>query len=204
MIHIAYAAATNAQIAAQCLVDKINSVFLFPLIGLLSALALLFFLYGAFEYVKNASSETGRETGRRHILYGIIGLLVMLSAYAILNVAAGTFGLDINKVDCTTTSGGTSPLAPSTSLIPQARPAGTTVTNPSGTTVTNSNSASSYTYLYNEMTSNGTTPTVASSFVSTISYTNRSTLDSSLSNLVQSGIISETTKQRVLQDRFGN
>ena len=134
MIHIAYAA-TNAQIAAQCLVDKVNNVFLFPLIGLLTALALLLFLYGAFEYVKNAASETGRETGRRHILYGIIGLLVMLSAYAILNVAAGTFGLGIDKVECGTANGnGDVWVVPGTTVTNQS---GTTVTNPSGTTVTN-------------------------------------------------------------------
>ncbi len=97
---IAYAATEDAKIVAQCLVDKINEVILFPLIALMSALAFLMFLYGAFEYVKNADNDTARETGQRHLLYGTIGLLVMLSAYAILSVAAGSFGIGLEQVQC--------------------------------------------------------------------------------------------------------
>lgn len=99
MIPTAYAA-TEAQIAAQCLVDKINQVVFFPLIGLLMAIAFLIFLWGAFEFVKNSDNEAGRQTGRTHLLYGTIGMLIMLSAYAILNIAAGTFGLGLPGVNC--------------------------------------------------------------------------------------------------------
>ena len=93
-------AASKAQISAQCFVDKINDAILFPLIALMMALAFLFFLYGAFEYVRNAANEAGRETGRRHLMYGVIGMMVMLSALALLKIAAGTFGLGLPTVDC--------------------------------------------------------------------------------------------------------
>lgn len=79
--------------AAQCLVEQVNQAILFPLIALLSAIAFLVFLYGCFEYVRNADQSGAREEGQNHMLYGIIGLLVMLSAYALLSIAAGTFGL---------------------------------------------------------------------------------------------------------------
>ena len=87
-------AASQAQLVAQGFLAKINNAILFPLITLMMAVALLIFLYGAFEYVRNANNEEGRATGSRHLLYGIIGMLVMLSAFALLNIAAGTFGLD--------------------------------------------------------------------------------------------------------------
>lgn len=96
-------AQTEAQVAAQCLVDAVNNAILFPLIALMMALAFLFFLYGAFEFVKNANNESGREAGKTHLLYGVIGMLVMLSAFAILNIAAGTFGIPVGEVrrgDC--------------------------------------------------------------------------------------------------------
>lgn len=83
----------SATEAAQCLVDTINNAFLFPLIALLSAVAFVVFLYGAFEYVRNSASQEGRQTGQRHLLYGVIGLLVMFSAFTLLQIAAGTFGL---------------------------------------------------------------------------------------------------------------
>ncbi len=87
-------AASEAQAVAQSFLSKINDAILFPLITLMMAVALLIFLYGAFEYVKGAANDASREEGSRHLLYGTIGLLVMLSALAILNIAAGTFELE--------------------------------------------------------------------------------------------------------------
>lgn len=87
-------AASEAQIVAQGFLNKINDAILFPLITFMMALALLVFLYGAFEYVKGAASDSDRATGQRHLLYGTIGLLVMLSAFSLLTIAAGTFNLD--------------------------------------------------------------------------------------------------------------
>lgn len=87
-------AASEGQVVAQQFVGKINDVILFPLITLMMALALLIFLYGAFEYVKGAASDSDRATGQRHLLYGTIGMLVMLCAFSLLTIAAGTFNLD--------------------------------------------------------------------------------------------------------------
>ena len=116
------AQASSHVVAAQGFVDKINKAILFPLIMLMMAVAFLFFLYGAFEYVKNANNESARETGRNHLMYGVIGMLVMLSALAILNIAAGTFGLSVPS----------SSSAPETSLRPQARPDRAPATSPAG------------------------------------------------------------------------
>jgi hypothetical protein len=79
--------------AAQGVLSKIEGAILFPLMSLMVAVAFFMFLWGAYEYVLNAEDESGRETGRRHMLYGIIGLLVIISAYGILKIAAGTFGI---------------------------------------------------------------------------------------------------------------
>lgn len=83
--------------AAQNLLIKIEEIILFPLITLMMAVAFLVFLYGAFEFVLHAGDESGRAKGKSHMLWGIIGLLVMVSAYAILTIATGTFGVEIPK-----------------------------------------------------------------------------------------------------------
>lgn len=82
-------------------VGKLNDAFLFPLIYLLSAIAFLFLVYGAAVYIMNADSEQARSTGKKHITYSIIGLVIMASAYAILSIAAGTFGLN-QQLECAT------------------------------------------------------------------------------------------------------
>lgn len=89
---VAYAAPAHIQ-AAQSIITRIENAILFPLITFMLALALLFFLWGAYEFVANAENEGGRVTGKRHMMYGIIGFVVMVSALAILRIAAGTFGI---------------------------------------------------------------------------------------------------------------
>ncbi|MEM9336547.1 MAG: hypothetical protein AAGA35_01695 [Patescibacteria group bacterium] len=86
-------------------VARFNEIILFPIIFLLSTVALFVFLWGGFLFVANANNETAREEGRRRMLWGIIGLLVMVSAYALLSVFAGTFGLGGNLQNCTTNTG---------------------------------------------------------------------------------------------------
>ena len=98
--NIAYASSNSPGITeATEFVAKFNEVILYPLIILLTAVALLVFMYGSFQYIANSDQSTAREDGRKHIMWGIIGLLVMLTAFAILSVAANTFGLK-NTLDC--------------------------------------------------------------------------------------------------------
>ena len=82
-------------VEAKSILTRIENAFLFPLIELMMAVALLVFLWGVYEYVLHADDESARSTGRTHMLYGIIGLLVMVSALAILTIATGTFGVSI-------------------------------------------------------------------------------------------------------------
>lgn len=79
---------------AQRFVDTFNEVFVYPLIILLTAIALLVFVYGAFEYVAKSNNEQARAQGAKHMLFGVIGLFVMLSAFAIMRLFAASFGVE--------------------------------------------------------------------------------------------------------------
>lgn len=100
IIQTAYAqsASPGADVAAD-FVARINEVILYPLIALLMGLALLIFLYGCYEYISHSAESSARETGQMHILWGIVGMFIMLVAYGILGIAANTFGLGEN-LDC--------------------------------------------------------------------------------------------------------
>ncbi len=99
LIHVAEAQTTPGMCEAFFSVEKLNEVILFPLITLLMAIALLIFIYGCFQYITHAEDSSAHETGKMHILWGIVGMFIMLVAYAILAIAAGTFGLD-DELDC--------------------------------------------------------------------------------------------------------
>jgi hypothetical protein len=89
----------KAAAEAAGFVAKFNEIILFPLIALLSAVAFLVFLWGCAQYFINATNDQARQQGVKHITFGIIGLVVMLSAYAILGIATNTFGLN-DQLDC--------------------------------------------------------------------------------------------------------
>ena len=91
---IAFAQGAAADVARGFL-DQLNEQIFFPLITLLMALALVIFLYGCYEYIAGSDNEIARSKGKQHILWGIVGMLVMVSAYAILSIAAATFELSV-------------------------------------------------------------------------------------------------------------
>ena len=105
-IQTALASSHTATCVAQGFLDKINQYVLYPLIIFLSALALLMFLYGAFVFIWKANDPGARDSGKRHMLYGIIGLFVMVSAATILAIAANTFGFSSTGPRCDSTPSG--------------------------------------------------------------------------------------------------
>ncbi len=74
---------------ARVVIEIVN-----PLILLLTAVAFVLFLWGIFEFIRNAGDETKRSEGRRAIQWGLVGLVVIFGAYGIINVALNTFGLN--------------------------------------------------------------------------------------------------------------
>ncbi len=92
---IAYAAEGAHITAAKSVLAKLESAILFPLMMLMMAVAFFIFLWGAYQFVLGADSEEARDKGKSHMLFGIIGLLIMISAYAILKIATATFGVTV-------------------------------------------------------------------------------------------------------------
>ena len=96
------AAQQQAAGDAAGFVAKLNDIIIFPTIALLTAVAFLVFLWGVAQYFMNASNEQARQDGVKHITFGIIGLVIMVSAWAILTIATATFGLD-DELNCAKT-----------------------------------------------------------------------------------------------------
>ncbi len=83
------------------LISALATYILNPVIGVMIAVALLYFIWGVVQYVRNADDSAARETGSRHIIYGIIGLFIMISAFSIVKVILNSFNLTegVNYVD---------------------------------------------------------------------------------------------------------
>jgi len=61
---------------------------------LLIALAVVFFLYGILKYIGSGDDEESRKKGKNLVIYGIIGLFVMISFWGIVNILVNTFELN--------------------------------------------------------------------------------------------------------------
>ncbi|KKU15672.1 MAG: hypothetical protein UX24_C0032G0010 [Candidatus Giovannonibacteria bacterium GW2011_GWB1_45_9b] len=55
-----------------------------PIVLLLFALATILFLWGVVEFLINRDNEEERDKGKRHMLWGIVGLVIMFSVNGIL------------------------------------------------------------------------------------------------------------------------
>lgn len=66
-----------------------------PLITLMFILALCVFVYGVFEFIRGADNEDARKKGQSHMIWGVIGLFIMVSVFAIIRLLLNTFGIDL-------------------------------------------------------------------------------------------------------------
>lgn len=72
---------------------RVNTYLFNPLIGLLFAVALGYFLWGVLVFLMDPDNETKRGEGKQHMLWGVIGMFIMVAVYGIINIITGTFGL---------------------------------------------------------------------------------------------------------------
>ena len=68
--------------------------FLSQAVIILVALAVVFFLYGILKYITARDDEEKRGKMKNIMIYGIIGLFVMISFWGIVNILINTFELD--------------------------------------------------------------------------------------------------------------
>ncbi|MBP9701865.1 MAG: hypothetical protein KBD47_02710 [Candidatus Pacebacteria bacterium] len=74
----------------DALINKVISVIVTPLLTLVFAVAFIVFMWGVFQYLIATSDPSARSEGTQHILWGVIGMAIMLSAYGIINFVIAT------------------------------------------------------------------------------------------------------------------
>lgn len=80
---------------ADRLIANIKAEILNPIIILAFAVALLVFLYGVFKLIRSQASAEGLKTGGNHILWGLIGMAIMASAWGLINLICETISCKI-------------------------------------------------------------------------------------------------------------
>jgi|GEM_PF-1529990 len=75
------------------LIFGLNDKLLNPVIEFCFIVALTVFLFGVMEYIRSANNPESRKKGQNHMLFGLLGLLIMFTVYGLINLALNTFGI---------------------------------------------------------------------------------------------------------------
>src|ERR1035437_6662652 len=93
---------TNVAYASESLdqfMSNVDKIIINPLIILLFALALAYFLWGLFEFLSNTEEEAKRTAGKQHMLYGVIGITIMMGVWAILSIITNTLNISPTEIN---------------------------------------------------------------------------------------------------------
>ncbi|MEI6580631.1 MAG: hypothetical protein WCO07_00465 [bacterium] len=88
--------ATNPKL--QNLIGYVTCIINSSVIPLILALAIVMFVWGVVQYVINDAEEAKKEKGRMFMLWGIIGITVMVSVWGLVAIVGNTFNLNTTFV----------------------------------------------------------------------------------------------------------
>ena len=75
----------------------VNDIFigglLKPIVPFLIGLAVIVFIYGVLMVMISEGGDK-KENGKQYMMWGIIGIFVMVSVWGLVNLLQGTFGLE--------------------------------------------------------------------------------------------------------------
>ena len=80
---------------------KLTDAIINPILGVIFALALVYFLFGLMRLIFNAGDEGQAADGKRHMGWGLIGMTIMVSVFGLLNLIESFVGAreDLNLPD---------------------------------------------------------------------------------------------------------
>ncbi len=76
--------------ALQTFLMKVQTQILEPFVTLLALLAFALFVWGVVQFIAASDDEEKRKTGQQHIIWGIIGLVILFGANGIIRLLEAT------------------------------------------------------------------------------------------------------------------
>ena len=82
----------------QDLLGYVTCIISKSIIPLILTLAIALFVWGVVQYVINDQEEAKKARGRQFMIWGIIGITVMVSVWGLVGILGNTFGIDTKFV----------------------------------------------------------------------------------------------------------
>lgn len=72
---------------------RIQEYILVPAEKVIFAAGMFLFVYGLVEFLWNVDEGEAQNVGKQHMLWGIIGVFIMVSVVGIISIIENTFGI---------------------------------------------------------------------------------------------------------------
>lgn len=86
--------------------DNLITYILNPLIILIFSFGLLVFLWGLLVFLNNGANPSKSNEGKEHMIWGVVGMFIMVSVAGIINVIVTTFSLALPPSPSQSNGGG--------------------------------------------------------------------------------------------------
>ena len=93
MMDLLFIPTANAAVDLTAFGNVVRPIFtsvIYPLIGLLFAVATIVFVYGVLQLVLKSADAEDRDSAKKSILYGVFGMFIMVSAWGIIYLISNT------------------------------------------------------------------------------------------------------------------
>ncbi len=80
------------------IIDNITTMIFQPIATLLFSIGFLVFMWGLVEFIANPTNSEVKDKGKKHMIYGVLGLLIMVSVWGIVDLITNTLGIDCSQV----------------------------------------------------------------------------------------------------------
>lgn len=92
-------AVAHAQVTLVSIITTFTRA-LAPLASVLVAVALVVFVWGMVVFTLNAGDEQARTTGRARMVWGVVGLFLIVAVWGIVALLGVVFGIDVDRTAC--------------------------------------------------------------------------------------------------------
>ncbi len=82
-------------VSIDTLIYRLSTQIINPVIIFMMALAILIFIWGIIEFLmsQGGGEEKAIASGKQHIVWGLVGLVIMVGVFGIMRLIINTFGL---------------------------------------------------------------------------------------------------------------
>jgi uncharacterized membrane protein YidH (DUF202 family) len=74
----------------QEFIQNVQREIINPFITLLALGAFIVFIWGIVEFIRNGDNAEKRKTGQQHMMWGVVGMVILFGAQAIVAIIART------------------------------------------------------------------------------------------------------------------